>query len=182
MTSSLPHSDWRWQGSAGGNAALAWQRLKAKYAPKLTLKKLELCREFQVSQLKNSNQDPKIWIMYLEGLRMKLKVLGSVMTKDDIIVHILNNLTDDYKVQLSKLEDRLGSMSNPLTIDDVRTELCLRYAHMKNKKASAENKQKDSKKALVATGKYEGTCTFCGKIGQIATQERRKREKDEQLE
>jgi len=119
----------------GGDAAMALTRLKDKYAPKLTPRKLESCREFQVSKLKNSNQDPKNWITYLEGLRVKLKDLGSMMTNEDIIVHILKNLADDYKVQLSKLEEKLGSTTIPLTIDDVMAELHLRYALMKNKKS-----------------------------------------------
>jgi len=45
------------------------------------------------------------------------------MTNEDLIVHILTNLTDDYKVQLSKLEEKLGSTTSTLTIDDVRLEL-----------------------------------------------------------
>jgi len=40
---------------------------------------------------------------------------------------------------------------------------------MKAKKSSSENEQKDSEKALAATGKYKGTCTFCGMIGHKAT-------------
>jgi len=40
---------------------------------------------------------------------------------------------------------------------------------MKAKKSSSETKHKDSKKVLAATGKYKGTCTFCGKIGHKAT-------------
>jgi len=163
-----------------GDAALAWTRLKDKYAPKLTPRKLELHREFQLSKVKNSDPDPETWIMYLEGLRMKLKDLGSTIMDEDIMVHILNNLTDDYRVQLSKLEEKLGAATNPLTIDDVHMELCLRYAQMKTKKSSLESKQKDSEKALVATGKYKGTCTFCGKIGHKATDcyTRKKEEKE----
>jgi len=65
---------------------------------------------------------------------MKLKDLSSVMTNEDMIVHILNNLTDDYEVQLSKLEDKLGSTTSMLTIDDVRVELQLQYACMTAKK------------------------------------------------
>ncbi len=61
--------------------------------------------------------------MYLEELCIKLKDLSSVMTNEDLIVHVLNNLTDDYKVQLSKLEEKLGSTTSALTIDDVRLEL-----------------------------------------------------------
>jgi len=45
-----------------GNTAAAWTRLKDKYAPKLAPRKLELCREFQMNKLKNSNQDPETWI------------------------------------------------------------------------------------------------------------------------
>jgi len=106
-----------------GDVALAWKRLKDKFTPKLTPKKLELQRAFQVSHLKNSDQDPEVWITYLEGLRMKLKDLGSMMSDKDVIVHILNNLTEDYKVQLSKLEEKLGSTTSTLMIDDVRVEL-----------------------------------------------------------
>ncbi len=106
-----------------GDAALAWKRLKEKYAPILAPRKLELHQAFQISKLKNSDQDPKMWITYLEGLRMKLKDLGSMMTNEDLIVHILNNLTKDYEVQLSKLEEKLGSMTTVLMIDTVRSEL-----------------------------------------------------------
>ena len=102
-----------------GDAALAWKRLNSKYTPKLAPRKLELQRAFQTSKLTNSDQDPKTWITYLEGLRMKLKDLGSLMTNEDMIVHILNNLTEDYEVQLSKLEEKLGSMTTVQTIDTV---------------------------------------------------------------
>ncbi len=120
-----------------------------------------------MSCLKNSDQDPEVWITYLEGLRMKLKDLGSTMTDEDIIVHILNNLTDDYEVQLSKLEEKLGSTMNTLTIEDVRAELQLKFARMKTKK-NAKNEEKETEKALAAASKYKGTCTFCGKIGHKA--------------
>ncbi len=137
-----------------GDAALAWKRLHDKYAPKLAPKKLELRRAFQISKLKNSDQDPETWITYLEGLRMKLN---------------LNNLTDDYEVQLSKLEEKLGSTTTVLTIDDVRAELRLRYARMTAKKNTKQLEDAESEKALAAFNKFKGTCTFCGKIGHKAT-------------
>jgi len=103
-----------------GNTAVAWTRRKNKYAPKITPRKLELCREFQMCKLKNSDQDPEAWITHLEGLRMKLSNIGCAMTDEDLMmVHILNNLTDDYEVQLSKLEEKLGSTTNLLTVDNV---------------------------------------------------------------
>jgi len=142
-----------------GNAAAAWTRLKDKYVPKIAPRKLELHRELKMSKLKNRDQDPKAWIMYLEGLRMKLKDLGSTMSDEDLIIHIMNNLMEDYKVQLLKLEEKLGSTMTTLSIDNVKAELCLRYAQMKTKKSLSESKQKDSEKALAATRKYKGTCT-----------------------
>ncbi len=54
---------------------------------------------------------------------MKLKDLGSMMTNEDMLVHILNNLTNDYEGQLSKLEEKLGSTTMVLTIDTIRSEL-----------------------------------------------------------
>jgi len=68
------------------------------------------------------------------GCKMKLKDPISMMTNEDMIVHILNNLTEYYKVQLSKLEDMLGSMMASLTIDDIRVELQLQYTCMTAKK------------------------------------------------
>ncbi len=150
-----------------GDVELLWKRLKDRYVPKLTLKKLELRRAFQVSRLKNSNQDPEVWITYLEGLRMKLKDLSSTMTDEDVIVHILNNLTDDYEVQLSKTEEKLGSTTNLLSIDNVGAELQLKFAQMRMKK-NIKNKEKETEKALAAASKYKGTCTFCRKIGHKA--------------
>jgi len=64
-----------------GNMTLAWKRLKDKYAPKLTPKKLELQRAFQVSCLKNSDQDPEVWITYLAG-RAENEVEGSWLYND----------------------------------------------------------------------------------------------------
>jgi len=70
-------------------------------------------------KLKNSDQDPEAWITHLEGLRIKLSNIRCTMTDEDLMVHILNSLTNDYEVHRSKLEEKLGSTTNPLTVDDV---------------------------------------------------------------
>jgi len=100
---------------------------------------------------------------------MKLKDLGSMMANEDLTVHILNNLTKDYEVQLSKLEEKLGSTTTVLTIDTVRSELQLRYACMTIKKNAKQIEDAESEKALVAFRKFKGTCTFCSKIRHKAT-------------
>jgi len=43
-----------------------------------------------MSKLKKSNQDPKAWITYLEGLRMKLTDVGSMIPTHPIYEHLAN--------------------------------------------------------------------------------------------
>jgi hypothetical protein len=53
----------------------------------------------------------------LEDLRLKLEVMGLFMTDDQFMVQVLNSLTNDYELQMSILEKRIGSKEKPLTID-----------------------------------------------------------------
>jgi len=87
----------------------------------------------------------------------------------DLIVHVLNNLTEDYEAQLMKLEDKLSSTTNPLTIKVIRAELRLKYVRMQEKKDSNKNEDAKNEKVLAATGKFKGTCSFCGKYSHKAT-------------
>ncbi len=66
---------------------------------------------------------------------------------------------------MSKLEAKLGTATNPPTIDNVWAELCLSYAHKKAMKSLSETKRK----ILEATRRYKRTYTFCRKIGHKAT-------------
>ena len=50
------------------------------------------------------------------------------------MIHVLNNLPREYEISQAKLEDRLNDTSNPLTIEEIRTELNLRFTRMKTKK------------------------------------------------
>jgi hypothetical protein len=71
------------------------------------------------------NEDPDAWIITLEELRMKLEDMGSIMTDDQLLIHVLNNLTTDYELQMVLLEKRIGDKSNPLEVDELREELNL---------------------------------------------------------
>jgi len=63
-------------------------------------------------------------------------------------------------VQVSKLEDRLGSTTNVLTIENVCNELNLKYAHLRK---TVEDKT-ESKKALLTMNCFKGKCTHCSKL------------------
>jgi hypothetical protein len=72
-------------------------------------------------------QDPEIWITELEDLGFKLENMGSCITENQFIIHILNNLTSDYDLQLALMERRVGDADRTLTVDEVREELNLRF-------------------------------------------------------
>jgi len=144
-----------------GNAADAWKRLTDKYAPNMAPIKLELKSEFQKTKLRDASNDPDVWISNLESIRARLKDLKADISDKDFIVHVLNSLPADYEVQVSKLEDRFGSTTNPLTIQDMRNELNLKYARLKH--LTAEKTETDQ--ALAAFRRYKGKCSNCGKFG-----------------
>lgn len=88
-----------------GNCKLAWDRLVAKYAPKTAPSLLKLKKQFANSTLGNDVY-PDEWITELESLRndMDSISLSSKMTDQDFMIHILNNLPEEYDVILDGME------------------------------------------------------------------------------
>jgi hypothetical protein len=41
------------------------------------------------------------------------------------MIHVLNNLTSDYDLQLALMKKRIGGNEKPLTVEEIRTELSL---------------------------------------------------------
>jgi hypothetical protein len=101
-----------------GNGAVAWSRLTAKYAPKRAPSMVKLEREFRSSKLKKG-KDPDIWITDLEELRDRLVDMGSTIKEDQFLIHILNNLSKEYELQVLLNEKRIGSKTDPLTVEDL---------------------------------------------------------------
>jgi len=95
--------------------------------------------------------NPFVW-----GLDMK-----ALISDEDFIVHVLNNLLANYKVQISKLEKWFSSTTNPLTIQDMWNELNLKYTRLKQQSKA----QKEVDQALAAFWQYKSKCTNCGKFG-----------------
>jgi len=106
----------------GGDAALVWKQLKEKYAPKIAPRKVELMKEFQRMSLKSSSEDLDVWLTKLELIRVKLAQMSYDVTKEQMIIHMLNNLLEEYDIQVSKLESRLDDKTNPLTISEIQTK------------------------------------------------------------
>jgi len=115
-----------------GNMADAWKCLCDKYVLNMAPIKLELKSEFQCTKLWDASEDPDVWISNLESICTRLADMKAGITDEDFMVHVLNGLPREYEVQVSKLEERFGSTSNPLTIKDMRSELNLKFARLKH--------------------------------------------------
>ena len=59
-------------------------------------------------------QDPEVWIAELEDLRVRLEDMGSSISENQFMIHVLNNLTSDYDLQLALMEKRVGDAEKPL--------------------------------------------------------------------
>jgi len=73
-------------------------------------------------------QDLDVWITDLESIHARLKEIKVDILDENFIIHVLNGLPMEYEVQVSKLEEHFGSMSNLLLIQDMRNKLNLKYA------------------------------------------------------
>jgi hypothetical protein len=60
-------------------------------------------------------------------LRVRIIAAKSELTEESLMEHVLNNVPEMYNIEVSKLEDRLGDLSDPLTIE----EICAALIRMK---------------------------------------------------
>ena len=112
-----------------GNAAVAQERLKNKFEPISAPSLVKLEKQFRELSLRKG-QDPEIWITDLEDLRVRLEAMGSSISENQFVIHILNNLTSDFDLQLTLMERRVGDVEKPLTIEEIRGELSLSFEKM----------------------------------------------------
>jgi hypothetical protein len=74
--------------------------------------------------------------------------MGSSMTDEQFMIQILKNLTKEYKLQMLLLEKRIVDANNPLTIEELKEELTLRFEVLTSKTDSAKLKALFDEKAL----------------------------------
>jgi hypothetical protein len=71
---------------------------------------------------------------------MIFEELGSSISDNQFILYILNNMTDDYDLQLAMMEKRVMDKSNPSTFDKIRDDLNLRFERLnENQNEEIEN-------------------------------------------
>lgn len=101
---------------AEGNCALSWKHLTARYESTSEATKVEVKRKFHESKL-GKNEDPDEWISFLEKIRWRLQnCFKSNMDDDDLMIHIINNLSCEYEDIIAGIEYQMNNTTQPLTL------------------------------------------------------------------
>ena len=96
------------------------------------------------------------------------------MSDEDFTICVLNNLTEDYDVDLDGMETRLMLQENDpnkLTIEDVHDKLSGRYDRIREQIANHKDGPITDKIGMAAypnSKQYKG---ICGKCGEYASQQ-----------
>ena len=140
-----------------GNASLAWARLKTRFEPKTGATLTQLKREFTQSKLQKG-ESPDEWIERLESIRNTIEqILGKPhIDETDMMLHIINNLPDDYEVIIDRVTKELSN--NTLTLESLQEDLQEKYERMKTKKGGG-------KETAFYSKQVKTKCHSCGKIG-----------------
>jgi hypothetical protein len=129
---------------------------------------VKLEKQFRELSLKKG-QDLDVWITESEDLRIKVENMGTCITENRFMIHILNNLTSDYDLQLAWIERRVGDADKPLTVEEVRGELNLRFERV-NMKTSRNEECEVLEEQTLFSGQFKGKCRNCGQVGHKAFQ------------
>jgi len=78
-----------------GDTRVAWKNLKVNFEPNTGAAKVQLKMEFQQTILEE-DEDPDDWINKLQLICRRLTVWGAAVSKDDMMLHILNHLPTTF--------------------------------------------------------------------------------------
>ena len=126
-----------------GDAELAWRELQRRFEPDTSADKVKLKKEFNASKLSNWNKDPKIWISKLEVIRKRMKKMSNEISDEDVMIHILNNLPEEYDTVVEAMERKLDNSVDLFTLRNLKNELMLKYNRIKKNKGISEDSEND---------------------------------------
>ena len=80
--------------------------------------------------MKKNTKDPEEWITELGEFHDHLEDVGSIMSDEDLTIHILNNLPSEYELQVEQMEGKINQDDNLLTLEQVRSTLSLKFERL----------------------------------------------------
>ncbi len=158
-----------------GDAALAWKNLKKRFQVETAAGKMELKLKFSSLKLLGG-QDPDEWLLELDLLRIRLDEMGSPVTEEDLIAHVLNNLTPEYSELITSLEGTLESLVVETLKERIlsfyRRKLTGEYANLNQMHMHNENKYPKTHRGLTQGNKRawrpeKGQCYWCLRKGHV---------------
>jgi hypothetical protein len=129
---------------------------------------VKLEKQFRELSLKKG-QDPEVWIKESEDLCVKLENMGSCITENQFMIHILSNLNSDYILQLALMKRRVGDEDKPFTVEEIRGELNIRFERL-NMKTSINEEGEVLEEQSLFSGQFKGKCRNCGQVGHKSFQ------------
>jgi hypothetical protein len=76
--------------------------------------------------------------MESQDLQVRLETMHSSISENQFMIHILNNLTSDYELQLAMIEKKVSNSERALTAEEIRGELSLRFERLNISKAEGD--------------------------------------------
>jgi gag-polypeptide of LTR copia-type/Zinc knuckle len=129
---------------------------------------VKLDKQFSKLSLKKS-QDPEVWIPELEDICVRLDDMGSSILENQFMIHVLNNLTSDYCLQIALMEKRIGDREKPLTVEEKRADLSLHFERL-NINSSKNGDVEELEEHSLFSGHFKGKCRNCGQLGHKSFQ------------
>ena len=89
--------------SPNGNSPKAWKSLCDKYIDNSAPPLIKIKGEIENSRLRKDTKDPEEWITELEELCNRLEDMGLIISNEDVMIYILNNLLLEYELQVKQM-------------------------------------------------------------------------------
>jgi len=152
-----------------GDARSAWRKLESKFDSKRAPNRLLLKEKFVNSRLKSVRSDPDVWITQLEDLQVQINNAreGSI-SDEDLMEHVLGNLPSAYDIEVHTLRKRLDNLEDPLTLEELREELSLKFEMMNRRGRIGQAHASVGEEHALFAGGFKGKCNNCGRIGHKA--------------
>jgi hypothetical protein len=77
------------------------------------------------------------------------------------MIHLLNEISSDYGLQLALTEKRVGEDKRPLTVEKIKSELRLRFQRL-NMSSCEDNGGNIFEKYALFSAQFKGKCRQCG--------------------